>query len=671
MDQLDTILRYTLQYEKKKSLSRLTAVRDVLETECKRHTSDTPLIILKTKLAVAQCFVHYSILRAEILGKGLYRKLLTQYHSTKLCDILDANHKENLHEERRNMILSYSHGYSKEDHARMIKLMEWIKANVLQLNEENLFTLEKDLPTKIFDLKLEIGEKATRGRKRTPGERGHLTDSESEPDDSDDDRRALKDSLRTQLTHMAPSRATFGRFELPPGKREEEYPPGYFDPFVDCVDCPYNMTFVQFFDNNLREGIEPFSGDTSRLGVAYPVFFEKFRTKVHLKREDKVSVDMKFKIFASLLKDNSPAKKKLRLYNNWADTAGAYDECMRRFWKLYGMDREALLQQAKSNLGSIHPTSNSEDDTLDFVYQCTEYFQTLVQNGMKSSSAAKKVCGHIITEIDPTLRMQYFNNKGIKYDDMHRFYLDGPKKILLNFPSDLEAVFNCRKAKKRKEEDSDDDDVSFNAKLTHSLINPNSSYSKPKAQYSRAQGQGEPSSFKSNKFQPKGERTRQYAHPHTDEGKTNFRPIKCFFCPGEHRPWDCPLSIPERIKVALGRSKCLNCFKPGCKGTKLCSEPSKCRFCPDTPKHSSWICQRATEGYKELQREERPPPSAGPEAKTLTRPQGHYSAMDAATIAASIAALKNSQDTLLAALATKTEDTQKEPSENSGKAPTS
>jgi hypothetical protein len=45
--------------------------------------------------------------------------------------------------------------------------------------------------------------------------------------------------------------------------------------------------------------------------------------------------------------------------------------------------------------------------------------------------------------------------------------------------------------------------------------------------------------------------------------------------------------------------------------------------------------------------------------------------MDAATIAASIAALKNSQDTLLAALATKTEDTQKEPSENSGKAPTS
>ena len=669
MDQLDIILRYTLQHEKKKSLSRLIAVRDVLETECKRYTSNTPLIILKTKLAVAQCFVHYSILRAEILGKGLYRKLLIQYHSTKLCDILDANHKENLHEERRNMILSYSHGYSKEDHARMIKLMEWIKANVLQLNEENLVMLEKDLPTKIFDLELNIGDKARKGRKRTQDRTMSTSESES-PDDSDDDQRVLKESLRTQLTHMAPSKATFGRFELPPGKKEEEYPPGYFDPFVDCAELPYSMTFTQYFDNNLREAIEPFSGDMSSLGVAYPVFFEKFRTKVHLKREDKVSIDMKFKIFASLLKDNSPAKKKLRLYNNWADTAAAYDECMRRFWKLYGMDREALLQQAKSNLGSIHPASNSEDDTLDFVYKCTEYFQTLVQNGMKSSSAAKKVCSHVITEIDPTLRMQYFNNKRINYDDMHRFYLDGPKKILLNFPSDFEAVYNCRKAKKRKGEDSDDDDLSFNAKLTQSLINPNSSHSKSKPQYSQTQKGPSTYGTSKNKFQPKGEHTKQDTHD-GEGGRINIRPTRCFFCPGEHRPWDCPLSIPERIKIALGKSKCLNCLRPGCKGTKSCIEQSKCRFCPDMPKHSSWICQRAKEGYKDLQREEKAPTHPKPEAKTSAHSYGAYSATDAATIAASIAELKNSQDSLLAALSMKSEDVQKEPSENSEKAPTS
>jgi hypothetical protein len=62
MNQLDTVLRLTLHYEKKRFLSRLIVVRDILETESKRHTSDTPLLVLKTKLAVAQCFVHYSIL---------------------------------------------------------------------------------------------------------------------------------------------------------------------------------------------------------------------------------------------------------------------------------------------------------------------------------------------------------------------------------------------------------------------------------------------------------------------------------------------------------------------------------------------------------------------------------------------------------------------------------
>jgi hypothetical protein len=287
---------------------------------------------------------------------------------------------------------------------------------------------------------------------------------------------------------------------------------------------------------------------------------------------------------------------------------------------------------------------------------------------MKGSSAAKKVCRHIITEIDPTLCMQYFNNKRINYDDMHRFYLDGPKKYLFNFPSDFEAIYRCREAKKRKEESSDDE-LSFNAKLTQTLVQPNSSHSKSKPQYSRTQRGF--SSIKDNKSQPRGERTRQDTHTRPDEGRNNLRPKKCFFCPGEHRPWECPLSLAERIKIASEKSKCLNCLRPGCKGTKWRSEWSKCKFCPDNPKHSSWICQKATDGYQDLQREDRTPSTTIKQEARNTRQQGTYSATDAATIAASIAELKSSQDTLLAALSTKTEDTQKEPSENSGTAPTS
>jgi hypothetical protein len=87
LNQLDTIMRITLHHKRKWHLSRLVAIREVLKTECKRLTSDTPLIILKTKVAIAQCFVHYTILRSEIRGKGLYKNLFIQYHSSKLLDI--------------------------------------------------------------------------------------------------------------------------------------------------------------------------------------------------------------------------------------------------------------------------------------------------------------------------------------------------------------------------------------------------------------------------------------------------------------------------------------------------------------------------------------------------------------------------------------------------------
>jgi hypothetical protein len=170
--------------------------------------------------------------------------------------------------------MSYSHGYSKEDHARLIKLMDWIKNNVRQLNAENIQTLEKDLPTTMFGLTLDLKAGVAGKRKYNSGSK---YDSNESSDGSDDEeRRTLHDSIRTQYTHMAPSNQLFGRMEIPAGRTEDEYPPGYFDPFIDCMELPTSMSFPQYFDHNYREAIEPFSGDPSNLGVAFPVFFEKF-----------------------------------------------------------------------------------------------------------------------------------------------------------------------------------------------------------------------------------------------------------------------------------------------------------------------------------------------------------------------------------------------------------
>jgi hypothetical protein len=243
---------------------------------------------------------------------------------------------------------------------------------------------------------------------------------------------------------------------------------------------------------------------------------------------------------------------------------------------------------------------------------------------------------------------------------MYKFYMDSPKKYLFEFPDSFEAIYRCRDTKRKKAEDSDED-LSFNAKLTQSLTRTHSSYT-PKN-----------SSHSSTYSRPYNYKPREGAQGSGRTGGTRENVPKCFFCPGEHKPWDCPHSIPERIKIASTKSKCLNCFRRDCKGTQHCTEPSKCRTCPAIPKHSSWICQAARDRYLatlEAEKGPQPQPRAKAEFTRRPAPQGSYSATDAATIAASIAELQDSQNSILAALTHK-EDPKNEPSENSTPAPTS
>jgi hypothetical protein len=66
---------------------------------------------------------------------------------------------------------------------------------------------------------------------------------------------------------------------------------------------------------------------------------------VHLKREDKVLIEVNFITF-KIADKGSVAESVLHLYNNRTDVHLAYDECMHQFWKGFGTStRQTLLKK--------------------------------------------------------------------------------------------------------------------------------------------------------------------------------------------------------------------------------------------------------------------------------------------------------------------------------------
>ncbi len=187
------------------------------------------------------------------------------------------------------------------------------------------------------------------------------------------------------------------------------------------------------------------------------MFFEEYRQAVHLIREDKVPIKTKFLIFYSLMKPDSPAQLMMRPFVNNINKKQAYDESIRLFWREFGSDQQKLIASAKNALGSCKPLSRSNKDQLAFVYDCMDHYQSMVQCGMKETAAARKVCEHIVKNLDSTLLGRYLQCAGINYKDVHTFFNDNPKKSMQEMPDGLRYVFQVH-----KEEESED--ITFGAK---------------------------------------------------------------------------------------------------------------------------------------------------------------------------------------------------------------
>jgi hypothetical protein len=370
--------------------------------------------------------VYYSILRAEILKDGPQRTLMMRYLKHRIQEVLAICCNARSEEERADLTKTYKVLFDQHLIERISQFFSWMRTQPHILTKENMTRLELDLPTYIFEYELDIKGQDSKGTKRRHDD--WITDSS----DSDKEMVTIQRSLHEQILCGNSQNIFPGRFTLPKGRSASEYPPGYFDCMIDTQEIPQNMTFPAYFESMVKKRFEPFTGD-HKTGMSYPAFFKKFRVTVHLKREDKVPIEVKFITFKSLMKKGSVAESMLLLYKNRTDMHRAYDECMRQFWAEFGTNNRQTLLKLQAALSSIKPKGKSSQQQLEFVHEVISHFNLFLQCGVKDRSAVK-MCKHIFDNLDERITNLFALHKGIGLDGTDNYYLDNPRKHLMEIP---------------------------------------------------------------------------------------------------------------------------------------------------------------------------------------------------------------------------------------------
>jgi hypothetical protein len=495
---------------------------------------------------------------------------MLEYHSAEISRILDEQFTDTATAQRANLSISDPLNYTKEDHMTVLAIFAWMKAKQKAATKNNHSELERDLPKIAFNLALPLPSKYTKSKRRHDapvtwskrakrrrrtkprGSSSSSSDSSSESSSDDDKRKEVK-SAKNNLFNIRQPDIFPGRFTLPDGAEESEFPPGFFDPMIDCQETPTSMTFQSYFDTTKKPGFPRFSGDPTKSEMSFPAFFEKFRRMVHLKRGDKVDHGTKYTILLSLMEPSSPANRILAQFENCTDMEEAYLLGVQQLWREYGSDNEKLLSSAKTGLKALKPASAQCDDQLQFAYDVVKNFTTMVQSGLSEKAAAKKAFKHLWKNFDPAVVTLFVIETGITRGQLKTYYLDSPKASLIEVPAILRDIFATL-------EEETEGDISLAAPVT---------------------------AWKKN-YGPKAASQAPKAAPDSES---------CLFCKTkDHHTWHCPKTVSERRKIALQLSKCLNCINPACSGGEACTARYFCKHCatmhPTTPNHYSkaqWV----------------------------------------------------------------------------------
>jgi hypothetical protein len=332
---------------------------------------------------------------------------MLEFHSAEISRILDEHFTDVATAQRANLSISDPLNYTKEDHMIVLAIFTWMKAKQKAVTKDNHSELEQDLPKVAFNLALPVPSKYTKSKRRHDApvtwskrakrrwktkarDSSSSSSSSSSDSSSDDEKRKEVKNAKSNLFKIRQPDLFQGRFTLPEGAEESQFPPGFFDPMVDCQETPTSMTFQSYFDTTKKPGFPRFSGDPTKSEMSFPAFFEKFRKMVHLKRGDKVDHGTKYTILLSLMEPSSPAHRILAQFENCTDMEEAYLLKVQQLWREYGSDNEKLLSSAKIGLKALKPASAQSDDQLQFAYDVVKSFTTMVQSGLSEKAAGKK-----------------------------------------------------------------------------------------------------------------------------------------------------------------------------------------------------------------------------------------------------------------------------------------
>jgi hypothetical protein len=634
---VEAVFRKTLEYEGLPDLQQLVLNRRLLREELARpKTGSTPLLVI-TKLAIVEIFIHYAIYRLALREKSPIQAQLLEYHSAEISRILDEHFTDIATTQRANLSISDPLNYTREDHMTVLSVFAWMKAKQRSVTKDNHAELESDLPRIAFNLPLPLpsklkktkkrhdapvawSKKAKRRRKTKRARDSSSSSGDSSSESSSDDENSKEvTSAKNNLFKLHQPDVFPGRFTLPEGAEESEFPPGFFDPMVDCQETPTSMTFQSYFDTTKKPGFPRFSGDPTKSEMSFPAFFERFRKMVHLKRGDKVDHSTKYTILLSLMEPSSRAHRILAQFENCTDMEDAYLHGVHQLWREYGSDNEKLLSSAKIGLKTLKPASAQRNDQLDFAYDVVKKFTTMVQSGLTERAAAKKAFKHLWKYLDPAVVTLFTIETGISRGQLKTYWKGNPKTELIEVPATLRDIFATL-------EDDEEGDISLSAPVT--------------------KWQKKPSGSEPTNSAPRA----THAQPYDS----------CIFCKTkDHNSFTCPKTVEERRKLALQRSKCINCIAPTCPGGEACTARYFCKHCaekyPDSPKHSGYLCTRSdnprfSNGKVVLDRQRPAAPAETPSrpsssGKTWTKnpkPNSYVAKTDthAASIAASVASLQ-------------------------------
>jgi hypothetical protein len=328
--------------------------------------------------------IHYAIFRKFLLGRERQREEMIKYHTDKINLLIKEQFSNVATSQRTSLCLDHPLNYSKEDHLEVMKFFTWMKVKQPYLTVPTINYMEEDLPRTVLGIKSQV----PLWKKGEASER-KLDSDLPQVEDNLEEIREIKKNLREQVLAVHTRDVFAFRFELPEGMLKFEFPPGFFDPMVDCKNIPMSMMFQKYFEQTHQPGFPMFSGNNKAAGTSFPAFFEEFWQLVHLKREDKVPINMKFAILKYLAEKDSPADHIFSQFANQIDKRLAYLYAIRQLWRGFGKDNGKLLSKAKAALKATKPETAAARDQLDFVYTAIRCFTTLGLKGLKVVKTTK------------------------------------------------------------------------------------------------------------------------------------------------------------------------------------------------------------------------------------------------------------------------------------------